>query len=64
MGGHPKSDHLTGNASDFAGSPAKMQAYAEWAAKSGLFKHVIYGGKDWITGRKDDDHDDHVHLGW
>ena len=64
VGGHKHSDHLTGNASDFAGSREKMKAYAEWAAKSGLFKHVIYGGSDLITGRKDNDHGDHVHVGW
>ena len=64
VGGHKNSDHLKGNASDFAGSPAKMKAYAEWAAQSGLFKHVIYGGRDLITGRKDNAHDDHVHVSW
>lgn len=64
VGGHPHSDHLTGNASDFAGSAENMAAYAQWAAKSGMFKHVIYGGRDLITGRKDNDHGDHVHVSW
>lgn len=64
VGGYEKSDHLTGNASDFAGSPEKMAAYAKWAAESGMFKNVIYGGRDLITGRKDNNHGDHVHVSW
>lgn len=64
VGGSKTSDHLTGNATDYAGSAKQMLAYAQWAAKSGLFTKVIYGGKDWISGRKDTEHDDHVHVSW
>lgn len=41
-----------------------MESYAQWAAKSGLFTKVIYGGRDLITGRKATGHDDHVHISW
>jgi hypothetical protein len=64
VGGTKTSDHLTGNATDYAGSAKEMLAYAQWAAKSGLFTKVIYGGRDWISGRVDKEHDDHVHVSW
>lgn len=64
VGGSKTSSHLTGNASDYAGTPKQMEAYAQWAAKSGLFKSVIYGGRDLISGRTDTNHGDHVHVGW
>lgn len=64
VGGSKTSDHLTGNASDYAGTAKQMESYAQWAAKSGLFTKVIYGGRDLISGRKDNNHGDHVHLSW
>lgn len=64
VGGSKKSDHLTGRAADYAGSPAQMEAYAQWAAKSGLYSKVIYGGRNLMTGNPDKNHDDHVHLSW
>jgi len=64
VGGYSKSNHLTGNASDFAGPAKNMEAYAQWAAKSGQFKHVIYGGRDLVTGKKNNEHGDNVHVDW
>lgn len=64
VGGSKTSDHLTGKASDFAGTPAQMEAYAQWAARSGLFTKVIYGGRNLISGKADRNHDDHVHVSW
>jgi hypothetical protein len=64
VGGSKTSDHMTGDASDFAGTPKQMEAYAQWAAKSGLFTKVIYGGRNLISGKPDKNHDDHVHVSW
>lgn len=55
VGGHPKSSHLTGKAMDIAGSKAQMDAYANWARNSGLFKNVLWQ----VPG-----HYDHVHVDW
>lgn len=64
VGGSKTSDHLTGRAADYAGTPKQMEAFAQWAAKSGKYTKVIYGGRNLITGNKDLNHDDHVHLSW
>lgn len=52
--GRPDS-HSQGMAMDFAGNPAQMAVFAEWAKKSGLFTEVLYQ----TAG-----HYDHVHVGW
>ncbi|CKE75869.1 Peptidase M15 [Streptococcus pneumoniae] len=52
--GKPDS-HSQGMAMDFAGNPAQMAVFAEWAKKSGLFTEVLY---------KTAGHYDHVHVGW
>ncbi|HDR7881803.1 TPA: hypothetical protein QCY11_003950 [Bacillus cytotoxicus] len=52
--GKPDS-HSQGMAMDFAGNPAQMAIFAEWAKKSGLFTEVLY---------KTAGHYDHVHVGW
>lgn len=52
--GKPDS-HSQGMAMDFAGNPAQMKLFSEWAKTSGLFTEVLYQ----TAG-----HYDHVHVGW
>lgn len=64
VGGHAVDDHTKGTASDFAGSPEKMDAFAKWAVESGQYTKVIWKGRDLISGAKIPGHDDHVHVSW
>lgn len=64
VGGHAKDDHTSGTASDFAGTPEKMDAFAKWAVESGQFTKVIWKGRDLISGAKIPGHEDHVHVSW
>jgi hypothetical protein len=51
VGGAPHSDHLSGNAVDFTGTPAQMRALYDWA--QGRFPYV----EPW-----DQAHGNHVHI--
>lgn len=71
VGGSKTSAHMTlGAATDFAGSPAAMRAFALWAieqAKQGVFKEVFYDPVgQWDNGRFSPQgiggHSDHVHI--
>lgn len=64
VNGSKTSAHLTGRAYDFAGSTSKMDAFAKWAASSGLYKQVIWNDVDLMSGRKIGGHKDHVHVSW
>lgn len=64
MGGYETDDHTKGTASDFAGSPDKMDQFAQWALQSGQYKKVIYKGRNMVTGTPVDGHYDHVHVSW
>lgn len=62
--GYSGDDHHKGIAEDFAGPVSQMDAFAEWALKSGKFSKVIYKGKNLVTGTPVEGHYDHVHVSW
>jgi hypothetical protein len=64
VGGSGHGDHVQGEAYDFAGAYARMEQFAEWAHKSGMFSQVIFKDKDYRTGRHIGGHQDHVHVAW
>lgn len=64
VGGSGSGPHTRGTSYDFAGPYAKMELFADWAHKSGLFSQVIFKDRDYRTGRRIPGHQDHVHVGW
>lgn len=55
VGGSPTSNHLKGQAYDFAGSYKAMDDFAKWARGTGMYSEVIWQSKG---------HYDHVHIAW
>ena len=64
VGGSKTSDHIQGQAYDFAGTWSQMAALADWAHKTGNYKQVIFNDKDYRTGARITGHKDHVHIAW
>lgn len=61
---NPKSDHIRGQAYDFAGTYANMNRFASELYRTGMYKQVIFNDRDYVRGYKVGGHMDHVHVAW